>query len=143
MVQEVGAVDLESLTRLVQERLRVAAPLEGAVPRRVSVFLRPIRKTAEGEESTGLLKRMLFTITSVEDLYQQVAENILLYTLGEEDAIFHDLPNVELRLLGKRASLALPGAPAPDNPDQIWLKVTVYAYTPSLWAQMFGRKTDA
>lgn len=136
-------MDLETLTRLVQERLQAAAPLEGAVPRRVSVFLRPIRKASDGEESTGLLKRLLFTIVSPDDLYQQVAENILLYVLGEEDAIFRDLPNVELRLLGKRVSLALPGAPPPDNPDQIWLKVTVYEYTPSLWQQMFGRKENA
>lgn len=136
-------MDLDTLIGLVGDRLREAAPLAGAPPKRVSVFLRPIRKTAAGEESTGLLKRMLFTITSQEDLYQQVAENILLYTLGEEDALFRDLPNVELRLLGKRVSIGLPGAPPFDQSDQIWLKVTVYEYTPSLWEQMFGRQARA
>lgn len=133
---------LDQLIAHVKERLREAAPLT-KVPHRVSLFLRPIRKTPDGEESTGLLKRLLIRVTSAEELYEQVAENVLLYTLGDAETLFQDLPNVELRLLGERATVPLPGSPPLDRADQIWLKVTVYEYLPTLWEQMFpGKKAE-
>jgi len=73
------------------------------------------------------------------DLVRQVAEQIVLFAFGSEASPVDDLPNLRLFFLGHRAVVQMPGAPDPNEPGQVFLKVSVADRRASLWPQWFTK----
>lgn len=137
-------LELEQMARTVAKRLHTALPDAGFSPGRFSVWLRFVRYVpAEGggqlEETVGVTSRLFLTALSTAELYEQMAQNVILKVYGEEIQTVKDLPNLVVRVDGRRAKLPMPGAPPLDQAGQILLKVTVFRYQPGLWEQLFGR----
>lgn len=134
----------EQLAQTVAQRLQAALPAPGVVPGKVSVWLRFVRHVpqpagAPAEETVGTTTRVFFTALAAAELYEQVAQNVLLKVYGEEIQTVTALPNLILRVEDRKVRVAMPGAPPLDQPGQIFLKVTVFAWRPGLWERLFGR----
>src|SRR5690606_13572922 len=104
-------------------------------PGRFSVWLRFVRSPEPGApptEQVGEVQKRVDTAGSYNELIHLIAREIVLAVYGAEVQVVTEVPNLIITLLGHRHRVHMPGAPPLDEPDQIFLKVTVYRYQPSL-----------
>lgn len=137
----------EELAREVAQRMAAALPPGNRVPGRVSVWLRFVQmRPMDGslvEQTVGATSRTYMTALDAADLYDQLAAQVLLKVFGQEEQVVADLPNLIVKVLDQKGRVPMPGAAPLENPDQIWLKVTVYEFQPNLWERLFGRPEQA
>lgn len=139
-------MELEKLVAHVEEAIKARIDLPGFRPGKVSLWIKLVRFRHEDgcllEESVGGLQKCLFTAASVDELINQVADNIVLAIFGAELQLVREMPNLIVKLFDRKAQVPMAGAMPLDQPDQIWLKATVYRYEPGLWERLFGRQSD-
>lgn len=137
----------DELAKAVAAKMAAAVPVERGLPGRFSVWLRFFRHQTgpDGvlmEETVGTTTRVFFTARNAPDLYEELAQNVVLKVYGEEVETTRTLPNLVLKIGLRKEKVALSGAPPLSQPDQVFLKVTVYEYQPSLWERVLGRVPD-
>lgn len=129
---------------------QVAAAIQGQIeppyllPEKVSLWLRFFRKRPgqdPPEETLGPIEKYVVPVHSYFSLIESVAEAAVLAVYGAEHPVVDEMPNLVMKLFDRRALVPIPGAPAPSEPDQVYLKVTVYRYQPDLWQQVFGARS--
>jgi len=110
---------------------------------KISMFIKFVRFVdsdgSQMEEAVGHVNKQVLTVSSYNELLRLVAENMMLAVYGAEVQLVKEMPNLIVRLFDQRAIIPTPGAPPLDAPGQIYLKATVYRYTPSLWDSLLGR----
>lgn len=111
-------------------------------PGKVSVWLRFVRLDPGGEREVLPAQKVVKEVRTEKELLYQVAEQVVLTVFGSELTVVSDLPNLILKLFDQKTLVHLPGAPALEQADQIFLKVTVYRYEPGLWKRLFGGKDE-
>lgn len=138
-------MELEKMALRIHRQMQESVELPNFRPGKVSLWLKYVRlKRDDGailEETDGPVQKQVFLAASPDELMQDVAENILLFVFGAELSQVKGLPNLIIKLFDKKVRLQTPAAPALDEPDQLFLKATVYEYHPSLWEQLFSRRS--
>lgn len=110
------------------------------------LWLRFVRVEDGNEREVSAAYREPLDAMDKADLVRQVAEQIVLVVFGSETSPVTELPNLRLFFLGHRAVVHMPGAPDPNQPGQVFLKVSVADRRASLWPQWFtkiGRRKEA
>ncbi|HEY3368633.1 MAG TPA: hypothetical protein VGK74_26545 [Symbiobacteriaceae bacterium] len=137
-------MELEKLTAQTEAAIRERLDLPRFDAGKVSVWIKFVRHVrSDGslmEEPVGPVQKMVLYIASYDDLVRTVAENMILTVYGSDLQIVPHLPNLIVKLFDRKVFVPVAGAPPLDQPDQIFLKATVYRYEPSLWDQLFKRK---
>lgn len=137
-------MELEKMVAQTAAAIQAAIPVPEFRSGKFSVWLKFVRlKTDDGttvEENLAPPTKQIFTAANADELLHQLADNVLLAVFGAEAPVVQEMPNLIVKLLDKKAQVAVPGAPPLTQPDQIFLKATVYEYSPSLWDTLFGRK---
>lgn len=111
-------------------------------PGKFSIWLRFIRLTEGGEQEVLPAHKLVREAMTEKELRYLLAEQVVLTVFGSELTVVTDLPNLVVKLNDRKSTVHLPGAPPLEQPDQIFLKVTVYRYEPGLWARLFGSKQE-
>lgn len=140
-------MELERLVAQTEAAIKAKLEVPDFRPGKFSVWLKFVRMVSQDgslvEEAVAPPTKAIFTAGSADELVHQLADNLLLAVFGAEVRVVQEMPNVIVKLSGKKTHLAMPGAPALAQPGQIYLKATVYEYSPSLWDQLFGRRPEA
>ncbi len=135
---------MDRLAAQTAAAIQTALPLPEIRPGKFSVWLKFVRLTSAGEESIAPPTKQILTAATAAELTQQLAENALLAVFGAEVQVVQDLPNLIVKVLDRKATVPMPGAPPLDQAGQVFLKATVYEYSPGLWEKLFGgRRTEA
>lgn len=137
-------MELEMMALRIHRQMQESIELPNFRPGKVSLWLKYVRmKRDDGsiiEETSGSVQKQVFVAASADELMRSVAENILLFVYGAELSPVQELPNLILKLFDRKVRLHTPGAPDLGQPDQLFLKATVYEYHPGLWEQLFPRR---
>lgn len=134
--------ELDRVVRTVATAMAVQLGVPEVRPGKHEVWLTFVRRNGITEELVMPGHRVMVTAQTGPELLNAVARAVVLATFGAEIQVVRDLPNLSVRLLDRREVVHLPGAPPPENPDQIWLKVTVRRYEPGLLARLFGERVE-
>ncbi|HYF95738.1 MAG TPA: hypothetical protein VD969_26275 [Symbiobacteriaceae bacterium] len=136
--------ELERLVATVEAAIRSHVEPPDFGHGKVSVWIKLVRpaKAPDPEETVGQVHKVLLTVSSFDDLVEQVAENLVVAIFGGDVQVVSSMPNLIVKLMEKKAYVPLPGAPPIDQSGQVFLKATVYRWEPSLWDQIFGKKDE-
>lgn len=138
------------LERLVQElttALHSHFPqTAGFSPGRYSVWLRLVKPgLLDGsivDQPIGPASKLALTVRSRNELIEAVAENALVTIYGAELPLVQSMPNLIVKLEGRKVRIHVDGAPPLTAADQPFLKVTVYRFEPSLWERLTGKSAE-
>lgn len=130
--------ELNQMVQLVAKAIRERIDLVGFQPSKYDLWLHFIRLEDGAEREVLPATKRVEEATTESELLYKVAEQVVLAVFGSEITVVTELPNLMVRLLDHRATVHLPGAPALDQPDQIFLKVSLSRHEPGLWQRLFG-----
>lgn len=129
------------MVQAVAKAIQAQVDLPGFQPHKYDIWLHFIREENGTEREVLPAVRQVEEAMTEDELVYKVAEQVVLAVFGSEIPVVADLPNLILRLLGHRALVHLPGAPALEAPEQVFLKVTVSRHEPGLWERLFGSES--
>lgn len=139
-------MELERTTERIKSAIEAGIELQDFHPGKVSLWLKYVRPRPQDgitiEETVGPVHKQVFFAPSEDELVRGVAENLLLFVFGAEAPVVKELPNLIVKLFDQKARVAVEGAPPLEQQGQIFLKVTVYPYHPSLWEQLFPKPEE-
>lgn len=130
------------MIQLVAKAIRAEIDLTEFHPHKYDLWFNFLRMENGAERAVLPAAKRVETAATESELLYKVAEQVVLTIFGAEVRVVDDLPNLIVRLLDHRATIHLPGAPALDAPDQIFLKVTVSRHEMGLWEQLFGPSSN-
>lgn len=137
-------MELEKLLTQTEAAIRERIGSVHFQPCKVSIWIKFVRRVpmdgAYVEEPAGPVHKLLVPIETEQELIATVAENMVLAVFGGDLQVGERMPNLIVKLFDRKAFIPLPGNPPVEQPDQVYLKATVYRYEPSLWDQFFKRK---
>ncbi len=132
---------VEQVARIIERHVEPPADFH---PGKVSVWIKLVRFVsvdgAKMEETVGTVHKLIFVADTVPELIRVVAENMVLVAFGSEVQLVREMPNLIVKLFDQKRFVPIPGAPPLDEPDQLYLKATIYEFRPSLWDQLSQQK---
>lgn len=133
--------ELDLLIQVVAEAIDDQVGRPECRPGKYDLWLTYIKRVGSGESAVLPGRRSVIDASGPTDLLYEVSAAVVLSVFGDEVQVVDELPNLQVRLLDRKGTVRLPGAPDPQQDGQIWLKVAVNRHEPGLWKRLFGKES--